>query len=379
MVGAMPFDSIESAIEDFRAGKMVVIVDDEDRENEGDLTLAADAVTPELINFMAVHGRGLVCLALAPELCDRLNLPLMSRINTSNFGTAFTESIDAIEGVTTGISAADRSHTIQVCVAEGTQPDDLARPGHVFPLRAQSGGVLVRAGQTEAAVDLAKLAGRKPAGVICEIMNEDGSMARVPQLIEFCQQHGLKLISVADLIRYRLSNETYLRPHKSGQLETPHGAMSLKVYLNTLNQDLHSALFVGDLSGDKPVLVRMHSHCPFGDLFQSRFCDCRSLLDESLKAIAEEGRGVLVYLHHSGSDRLRGSTDDDPEIRFHCREQIKPEGEPKMQHQVGIGAQILRDLGLKRIELLTNSSLKAVGLEGFGIEIVGRRPIQIRK
>jgi len=373
----MPFDSIESAIADFRAGKMVVIVDDEDRENEGDLTLAADAVTPDLINFMAVHGRGLVCLAMAPELCDRLNLPLMSRINTSNFGTAFTESIDAKLGVTTGISAADRSHTIQVCVEDRTRPEDLARPGHVFPLRAQSGGVLVRAGQTEAAVDLAKLAGRKPAGVICEIMNEDGSMARVPELTGYCKQHDLKLISVADLIRYRLKNESHVLRHSSGPIDTAQGPMQMVVYENTLDREMHSALVCGDISGDESVLVRMHSHCPFGDLFGSRACDCRALLDASMRLIAETGRGVLVYLHHGNQDRLRCTEGSTNRLQVHARNLQRPEGEPKMQHQVGIGAQILRDLNLKRIELLTNSPLKAVGLEGFGIEIVGRKELQI--
>ena len=373
----MPFDSIESAIADFRAGKMVVIVDDEDRENEGDLTLAADAVTPDLINFMAVHGRGLVCLAMAPELCDRLNLPLMSRINTSNFGTAFTESIDAKLGVTTGISAADRSHTIQVCVEDRTRPEDLARPGHVFPLRAQSGGVLVRAGQTEAAVDLAKLAGRKPAGVICEIMNEDGSMARVPELTGYCKQHDLKLISVADLIRYRLKNESHVLRHSSGLIDTAQGPMQMVVYENTLDREMHSALVCGDISGDESVLVRMHSHCPFGDLFGSRACDCRALLDASMRLIAETGRGVLVYLHHGNQDRLRCTEGSTNRLQVHARNLQRPEGEPKMHHQVGIGAQILRDLNLKRIELLTNSPLKAVGLEGFGIEIVGRKELQI--
>lgn len=373
----MPFDSIESSIEDFRLGKMVVVVDDEDRENEGDLTLAADAVTPELINFMAVHGRGLICLALAPEICDRLHLPLMSRINTSNFGTAFTESIDARQGVTTGISAADRAHTILVSVAEGTKPEDLARPGHVFPLRAQGGGVLVRAGQTEASVDLARLAGRKPAGVICEIMHEDGTMARVPYLKEYCRQHGLKLISVADLIRYRLRNESYVRRHSQGVIETACGPMTMCVYENSLNQEMHSALICGDLGGDDAVLVRMHSHCPFGDLFGSKACDCRALLDNSIRAIAEAGRGVLVYLHHNNTERIGAVTEGSQEMMIHTRDQSSRTGEPKMQHQVGIGAQILRDLKLKRIELLTNSPLRAVGLEGFGIEIVGRRELKL--
>lgn len=373
----MAFDTIDGAIADFRAGKLVVIVDDEDRENEGDLALAADAVTPDLINFMAVHGRGLICLALAPDICDRLNLPLMSRINTSNFGTAFTESIDARQGVTTGISAADRAHTIQVCMDEATRPEDLARPGHVFPLRAQSGGVLVRAGQTEAAVDLARLAGRKPGGIICEIMNEDGSMARVPELREYCRRYGFKLISVADLIRYRLGNECYVNKYSCAELDTPHGPMKMIVYENALDHEIHTALVCGDITGDEPILVRMHSHCPFGDLFGSQACDCRSLLDQSLKMISSAGRGVLVYLHHDGSSRLRSARSGSADLNIHTRNSTKSPNEPKLQHQVGIGAQILRDLGLKRIELLTNSDLKAVGLEGFGIEIVGRRQLPI--
>ena len=377
MGGSMPFDSIDSAIEDFRSGKMVVIVDDEDRENEGDLAFAADAATPDLINFMAVHGRGLVCLALTAAVCDRLNLPLMSRINTSNFGTAFTESIDAKHGVSTGISAADRARTILVSVEDHTRPEDLARPGHIFPLRAQEGGVLVRAGQTEAVVDLARLAGRKPAGVICEIMNEDGSMARVPELKGYCQRHNLKLISVADLIRYRLRNESYVRRHSEGLIETRYGEMKLLVYENSLDRELHTALVCGDPKGDGPVLVRMHSHCPFGDLFGSRACDCQVLLDQSLRTIAAEGKGVLVYLHHGNQARLRAVEDGTHNLMVHTRDFHRFDGETKMQHQVGIGAQILRDLQLKRIELLTNSPLRAVGLEGFGIEITGRRELKL--
>ena len=373
----MPFDSIESAIDDFRTGKLVVIADDEDRENEGDLALAAEAVTPDLINFMAIHGRGLICLALAPELCDRLGLPLMSRINTSNFGTAFTESIDAKVGVTTGISSADRSRTIQLTVHDNCRPEDLARPGHVFPLRAQEGGVLVRAGQTEAAVDLARLAGLKPAGVICEIMNEDGTMSRVPELRTFCLHHNIKFISVADLIRYRLRNESYVRRYSEGLIETAHGQMRMYVYENSLDREMHTALVCGDLAGQTPVLVRMHSHCPFGDLFASRSCDCRALLDESLRVIGEEGRGVLVYLHHGNEDRLHAREEGTGKAIVHTRQTAPQDGERKMQHQVGIGAQILRDLNLQRIELLTNSPLRAVGLEGFGIEITGRRELPI--
>jgi 3,4-dihydroxy 2-butanone 4-phosphate synthase / GTP cyclohydrolase II len=377
----MPFDSIESAIEDFRAGRMVVIVDDEDRENEGDLALAADAVTPELINFMAVHGRGLICLALDNASCDRLNLPLMSRVNTSNFGTAFTESIDAAAkyGVTTGISASDRAVTIQVAARADSSPQDLARPGHIFPLRAQDGGVLVRAGQTEASVDLARLAGRRPAGVICEIMNEDGTMARVPELREYCRKHSLKLISVADLIRYRLRTESYVQRFSEGPLETLFGPRQLVVYENSLDAGTHAALVCGDLSGSAPVLVRMHTHCPYGDLFGSKLCECRSLLDASMRLISEAGRGVLVYLHYGSDAKLRQREPGSRQLRPHCRRHAgMPEGETKMQHQVGIGAQILRDLGLQRIELLTNSPLRAVGLEGFGLEVVGRREIVMK-
>jgi 3,4-dihydroxy 2-butanone 4-phosphate synthase/GTP cyclohydrolase II len=373
----MPFASIESAIADFRAGRLVVIVDDEDRENEGDLALAADAVTPELINFMAVHGRGLICLALDNQTCDRLQLPLMSRVNTSNFGTAFTESIDAAAkyGVTTGISAWDRATTIQVAVRPETTAADLARPGHIFPLRAQDGGVLVRAGQTEASVDLARLAGRAPAGVICEIMNEDGTMARLPQLIEYCQRHDLKLISVADLIRYRLRTESYVRRYSEGELETANGPRRVVVYENTLDGGTHAALILGQPAPDQPVLVRMHTHCPWGDIFGSRLCDCREILEASMRMIADAQCGVIVYLHYGHG--LLQREQSSRAIRPHSRRHSPSEHEPKMQHQVGIGAQILRDLGLQKIELLSNSPLRAVGLEGFGLEVTGRREVGI--
>lgn len=365
----MPFDTIEAALEDYRAGKVVVIVDDEDRENEGDLAFAADAVTPELINFMAVHARGLICLALDADTCDRLGLPLMSRVNTSNFGTAFTESIDAKENVTTGISAADRSITIEVCMRESTRPDDLARPGHIFPLRAQPGGVLVRAGQTEASVDLARMAGRKPGGVICEIMNEDGTMSRLPELKQFCARFGLKLISVADLIRYRLKNESYVQRHSHGALDTVHGSFQMVVYENLLDQQLHTALVMGDIDPSKPVLVRMHAHCPYGDIFSSQLCDCRALLERSMSLISQAGQGVVVYLHQGSDRRLRARSPETHLLQPHTREVHRSEGEKRHQHEVGIGAQILRDLGLSGIRLLTNSPRRAVGLEGFGIEI----------
>jgi 3,4-dihydroxy 2-butanone 4-phosphate synthase/GTP cyclohydrolase II len=354
---------------------MVVIVDDEDRENEGDLAIAADAVTPESINFMAVYGRGLICLALDAPICDRLDLPLMSKVNTSNFGTAFTESIDAKEGVSTGISSADRALTIQVAIRPDSRPGDLARPGHVFPLRAQQGGVLVRAGQTEAAVDLARLAGRPPGGVICEIMNPDGTMARLPQLREFCSEHGLTLCSVADLIRYRLHHESYVRVVSEGRIETAYGPFRMLVFENVLNRELHCALVQGELKAGDEILVRMHSHCPFGDIFASQQCDCRRLLEESMRRIRAAGSGVVVYLHMNSVERLMPSLAAHSTLVPHQKAAPRPEGEKKLQHQVGIGAQILRHLDCKKIRLLSNSPVRAVGLEGFGIEIAGQDPL----
>ncbi len=357
----MPFSSIPEAIEDFRAGKMLVVVDDEDRENEGDLTVAAELITPELINFMAVHGRGLICLALSEEKCDALNLPLMSPKNSSRFGTAFTESVDAAEGVSTGISAADRALTIQVAMRPDAKPDDLARPGHIFPLRARGGGVLVRAGQTEAAVDLARMAGLHAGGVICEIMNEDGTMSRVPQLLEFCDRHGIKMISVAELIRYRLLNERFIRRKNEGTMRNEFGEFRTVSYASTLDREAHLALVHGNPSPSEPVLVRMHSHCAYGDVFGSVECDCAKLIRHSLARIAQEGDGVLVYLHQTG-----------PGMRMHAP---RAEGQKPLQHENGIGAQILADLGLKKIRLLTNHPRKVVGLEGYGIEIVEQVPV----
>ncbi|HVV45673.1 MAG TPA: 3,4-dihydroxy-2-butanone-4-phosphate synthase, partial [Bryobacteraceae bacterium] len=296
----MPFASIPEAIEETRAGRMLIVVDDEDRENEGDLTIAAEKVTPEVINFMATWGRGLICLTLTGERCDALRLPLMSPRNTSNFGTAFCESIDAREGVTTGISAADRTATILAAIRPGTQPDDLARPGHIFPLRARDGGVLVRAGQTEASVDLARLAGLDPSGVICEIMNEDGTMARVPQLREFCSRHNLKMISVADLIRYRLRHEHYVHRQAEGCVTTEFGDFRTVLYTSEISPESHLALVHGNVANKENVLVRMHSHCAYGNLFGSVRCDCHQLVRASLQRIAEEGAGVLVYLHQTG-------------------------------------------------------------------------------
>jgi 3,4-dihydroxy 2-butanone 4-phosphate synthase / GTP cyclohydrolase II len=375
----MPFASVPEAIDEIRAGRMIVVVDDEDRENEGDLTIAAEKVTPEIINFMATQGRGLICLALTPERTEYLRLPLMSPTNTSNFGTAFCESIDARDGVTTGISAADRTRTILKAIDPECRPADLARPGHIFPLRAREGGVLVRAGQTEAGVDLARLAGLTPAGVICEIMNEDGTMARVPELREFCARHGLKMISVADLIRYRMKHEKFIRRAAEGCIETEFGQFRSVAYTSDLNPEFHLALVRGDLEGQERVLVRMHSRCLYGEVFGSVGCDCSRLIRDSLRMIAEEGRGVLVYLHETGPGfRIDRDPQGQSRMQSHSREFSHYQGEAgqrQLQHEHGIGAQILSDLGLHTIRLLTNHPRKIVALEGFGIEIVDQIPV----
>ncbi len=375
----MPFIPVQEAIEEIRAGRILVVVDDEDRENEGDLTIAAEKVTPEIINFMAVHGRGLICLALTPERCDYLRLPLMSPTNTSMFGTAFTESIDARDGVTTGISAADRTRTILQTIDPSCRPADLARPGHMFPLRAREGGVLVRAGQTEASVDLARLAGLAPAGVICEIMNEDGTMARVPQLVEYCKRHGLKMISVAELIRYRMKHEKFVRRVAEGSVPTEFGEFRSIAYASDLNPEFHLALVKGDVSGKENVLVRMHSRCVFGDVFGSTQCECADLIRNSLRIISEAGAGVVVYLHETGPGfRVDRAHPEGPRMLGHGRDFMHYQGEDgqrQLQHEHGIGAQILSDLGLHTIRLLTNHPRKIVALEGFGIEVVGQLPV----
>ncbi len=360
----MPFAPIPDAIEDFRAGRMLVIVDDEDRENEGDLTIAAEKVTSEAINFLAKYARGLICLALSSEICDALELRPMTHRNTSRFGTAFCESIEAAEGVTTGISAADRARTIRTAIAPGARPQDLAKPGHIFPLRAREGGVLVRAGQTEAAVDLARLAGLRPGGVICEIMNEDGTMARVPQLETFCAQHGVKMISVASLIRYRLQHERFLVRQAEGCLRTRFGSFKTIAYSSSFLPEQHMVLVHGDIeaavAANRPVLVRMHARCLLGDVFGSTECECHGVLERSLERIAEEGAGVLVYLHQTG-----------PAIRDH---RAGP-NERRALHEAGIGAQILSDLGLRQIRLLTNHPRKVIGLDAYGIEIIEQLPV----
>ena len=376
----MPFVSVPEAIEELRAGRLLVVVDDEDRENEGDLTIAAEKVTPEIINFMATHGRGLICLALTAERCDYLRLPLISPYNTSNFGTAFCETIDARTGTTTGISAADRTRTILAAIDPECRPTDLARPGHVFPLRAREGGVLVRAGQTEAAVDLARIGGLTPAGVICEIMNQDGTMARVPQLEEFCARHGNKMISVAEVIRYRLRHERFIRRTVEGCIDTEFGEFRTIAYKSDISPELHMALVRGEVAGQTAVLVRMHSRCVYGDVFGSTRCDCARLIRASLRRIAEEGAGVLVYLHESGPGfRVQKDAAGADRMASHTREFMHyagAEGQLQLQHESGIGAQILSDLGLHTIRLLTNHPRKIVALEGFGIEIVDQEPIR---
>jgi 3,4-dihydroxy 2-butanone 4-phosphate synthase / GTP cyclohydrolase II len=375
-----PFATVEEALEEIRQGRQIVLVDDEDRENEGDLAMAAEKITPEAVNFMATHGRGLVCLALTEERCDELSLPLMTPVNTSNYGTAFCESIDARRGTTTGISTSDRATTILAAIDSGTRPSDLARPGHVFPLRARNGGVLVRAGQTEASVDLARIAGLQPAGVICEIMNDDGTMARVPQLAEFCLAHGLKLLTVAEVIRYRMRNERYVRRIAESTLPTRYGDFRMIAYASDVDREQHIALVRGDLAG-APPLVRVHSHCLTGDVFASTDCDCHEIVERSLEAIVAEDRGVFVYLHHTGRgfaiDTSAPATGALPHILYHSRGQLDRDiaRQRLVQHESGIGAQILIDLGLKNLRVLTNHPRKVVALEGYGLTISDQVPV----
>ena len=428
-----PFTDVPGALDEIRAGRMVVVVDDEDRENEGDLTLAADFVTPEAINFMARYGRGLICLAITEERADHLRLFPMTQQNSSRFGTAFTETIEAREGVTTGISAADRAHTIRTAIDPRTTPADLARPGHVFPLRARRGGVLVRAGQTEASVDLARLAGLNPAGVICEVMRDDGEMARIPDLIPFCRQHGLRMLTVAELIRYRLRNERYIVRAGESRIQTRHGEFRMIAYESEVNGgESHIALVRGDLcpecpaynagpaqvlpvngsaapsqSGSAPartpcphpVLVRVHTRCTAGDVFAAD-CHCREVLDQSMRMIAEEGCGVILYLHNTsrgfeierapaapfgpGGTAVPAEVREEHSGRLILHQALRSrEGSQartgRILRAIGLGGQILSDLGIQRIRLLSNTPMHIPALEGFGLEIVEQVPIPVEE
>jgi 3,4-dihydroxy 2-butanone 4-phosphate synthase/GTP cyclohydrolase II len=376
----MAIAEIEEVLEDLRDGKMIILVDDEDRENEGDLTIAAEKVTPEAINFMAKYGRGLICLSLDAEIVDRLKLPLMVYDNRTPFKTAFTVSIEASQGVTTGISAADRAHTVQTAVADDSRPEDLIQPGHIFPLRARRGGVLFRTGQTEGSVDLARLAGLKSAGVICEIMNDDGTMARLPDLEKFAQKHGLKIATVADIIAYRMRKEIFVHNAAETVLPTPFGDFKAVAFVNDIDDYEHLALVKGEIDPEKEVLVRVHSQCLTGDTFGSYRCDCGAQLEKAMELVQKEGLGVILYMQQEGrgiglANKLKAyALQEKGRDTVEANEELGFEADLR---DYGVGAQILVSLGVRKMRLMTNNPKKIIGLDGYGLEVIDRVPIEI--